>query len=84
MARKKIVEKIRGGKVSTFNETTAAGDIVSTSHEGTAPVSLHDAPPNSIKHRNPFHSFSSYYLPDDPPIERGVPILYPLLVRLNV
>ena len=48
MVGKKIVEKIRGGrKVSIFNETTTAGDYASTSHEGTAPVSLHDAPPNA-------------------------------------
>ena len=39
---------------------------------------------SSIKHRNAFRSFSSYYLPDGPPIERGVPILYPLPVRLNI
>jgi hypothetical protein len=48
MARKKIMEEIRGGGVLlTSNETTAAGNTDSASQEGTPPVSP-GAPSNAM------------------------------------
>jgi len=85
MARKKILEGIRGGARFSTSSEPPRMVVLLQHHKGVRLLYLFMTPPEtSIKHRIAFHGFSSYYWPDSPPIRRGVPILYSILVRLYV